>query len=103
MAGEAEQAWGMRGPMRQPPAPGALLGCDATCAGERLADASHFCSFQHGTLRTTCIDCLDRTTVAQFAFGLAGLGRQLFMLGMSDSSEIDSGGHAGASGSHAGL
>lgn len=57
-----------------------------------------YCMFQHGVLRTNCIDCLDRTNVAQFAFGLAGFGRQLFMLGLSDSVDIDS----GAAGSGAG-
>jgi len=50
-----------------------------------------YCGFQHGVLRTNCIDCLDRTNVAQFAFGLVGFGRQLYMLGLSDSLEIDSG------------
>lgn len=32
---------------------------------------------QVGVVRTNCVDCLDRTNVAQFAMGLAGLGRQL--------------------------
>ncbi|MCO5589206.1 hypothetical protein L7F22_043172 [Adiantum nelumboides] len=38
--------------------------------------------FQHGILRTNCIDCLDRTNVAQYAFGLAALARQMQMLGL---------------------
>ena len=33
--------------------------------------------FQRGVLRTNCIDCLDRTNVAQYAYGLAALGHQL--------------------------
>ncbi|KAJ1694472.1 hypothetical protein LUZ63_011170 [Rhynchospora breviuscula] len=33
--------------------------------------------FQNGVLRTNCIDCLDRTNVAQYAYGLAALARQL--------------------------
>lgn len=41
--------------------------------------------FQHGILRTNCIDCLDRTNVAQYAFGLAALGRQMQMLGLGSS------------------
>ena len=35
---------------------------------------------QAGVVRTNCVDCLDRTNVAQFAMGLAGLGRQLQVL-----------------------
>lgn len=38
--------------------------------------------FQHGVLRSNCIDCLDRTNVAQYAFGLAALGRQMHALGL---------------------
>ncbi|KAL1350251.1 hypothetical protein HN51_014370 [Arachis hypogaea] len=45
--------------------------------------------FQSGVLRTNCIDCLDRTNVAQYAYGLAALGRQLETLGFFESSNID--------------
>ncbi|CAI0401975.1 unnamed protein product [Linum tenue] len=45
--------------------------------------------FQNGVLRTNCIDCLDRTNVAQFAYGLAALGSQLHTLGVLDSSKMD--------------
>ncbi|KAL1808949.1 hypothetical protein ACET3Z_025939 [Daucus carota] len=45
--------------------------------------------FQKGVLRTNCIDCLDRTNVAQYAYGLIALGRQLHALGVKDSSKID--------------
>ncbi|KAF7813987.1 phosphoinositide phosphatase SAC2-like isoform X2 [Senna tora] len=45
--------------------------------------------FQSGVLRTNCIDCLDRTNVAQYAFGLAALGQQLQALGFMESSLID--------------
>ncbi|CAA2985856.1 phosphoinositide phosphatase SAC2-like isoform X1 [Olea europaea subsp. europaea] len=37
--------------------------------------------FQKGVLRTNCIDCLDRTNVAQYVFGLVALGHQLHALG----------------------
>ncbi|MEW5317863.1 MAG: hypothetical protein WDW38_009127 [Sanguina aurantia] len=47
---------------------------------------------QHGVLRTNCIDCLDRTNVAQFAYGLLAFGRQLHALGISDGPEVDPGG-----------
>ena len=46
---------------------------------------------QHGVLRSNCIDCLDRTNVAQFAYGLGGLGRQLQALGVSGALDIDPG------------
>lgn len=44
---------------------------------------------QHGVLRTNCIDCLDRTNVAQFAYGLTALGQQLHALGLADTPTID--------------
>ncbi|KAL5211670.1 hypothetical protein ABZP36_022517 [Zizania latifolia] len=43
---------------------------------------------QKGVLRTNCIDCLDRTNVAQYAYGLAALGHQLYMLGSVESPEL---------------
>nr|CAD1818169.1 unnamed protein product [Ananas comosus var. bracteatus] len=46
--------------------------------------------FQSGVLRTNCIDCLDRTNVAQYAYGLAALGRQLHAMGLSDVPKVDS-------------
>lgn len=45
--------------------------------------------FQRGVLRTNCIDCLDRTNVAQYAYGLAALGHQLHALGVLDTPKID--------------
>lgn len=45
--------------------------------------------FQRGVLRTNCIDCLDRTNVAQYAYGLAALGHQLHALGVMDNPKID--------------
>ncbi|KAK7277030.1 hypothetical protein RIF29_18179 [Crotalaria pallida] len=58
------------------------------------ADINGDCSvkprkLQEGVLRTNCIDCLDRTNVAQFAYGLAALGRQLQALGFIESPDID--------------
>ncbi|MBA0668846.1 hypothetical protein Goklo_001723 [Gossypium klotzschianum] len=46
-------------------------------------------TFQRGVLRTNCIDCLDRTNVAQYAYGLAALGYQLNTLGVKDTPKID--------------
>ncbi|KAJ9190448.1 hypothetical protein P3X46_001650 [Hevea brasiliensis] len=45
--------------------------------------------FQNGVLRTNCIDCLDRTNVAQYAYGLVALGFQLHALGFIESPIID--------------
>jgi len=45
--------------------------------------------FQRGVLRTNCIDCLDRTNVAQYAYGLAALGHQLHALGIIDHLKMD--------------
>ena len=45
--------------------------------------------FQNGVLRTNCIDCLDRTNVAQYAYGLTALGQQLHALGVIDNPKID--------------
>ncbi|KAJ8498527.1 hypothetical protein OPV22_009079 [Ensete ventricosum] len=44
---------------------------------------------QKGVLRTNCIDCLDRTNVAQIAYGLTALGHQLHALGIKDVPEVD--------------
>ncbi|KAL5755482.1 hypothetical protein ACOSQ2_020228 [Xanthoceras sorbifolium] len=44
---------------------------------------------QKGVLRTNCIDCLDRTNVAQYCYGLVALGRQLYTLGIVESPNID--------------
>ncbi|XP_076885758.1 phosphoinositide phosphatase SAC2-like [Bidens hawaiensis] len=45
--------------------------------------------YQTGVLRTNCIDCLDRTNVAQFAYGWAALGRQLHTIGYIDTLVIE--------------
>ncbi|CAN4089200.1 unnamed protein product [Withania somnifera] len=46
-------------------------------------------TLQKGVLRTNCIDCLDRTNVAQYAYGLVSLGHQLHALGFIDVENID--------------
>ncbi|KAK4341130.1 hypothetical protein RND71_039631 [Anisodus tanguticus] len=45
--------------------------------------------FQSGVLRTNCIDCLDRTNVAQYAYGLEALGHQLHAMGLTDRPKVD--------------
>ncbi|KAL1206829.1 Phosphoinositide phosphatase SAC3 [Cardamine amara subsp. amara] len=44
---------------------------------------------QKGVLRTNCIDCLDRTNVAQYAYGWAAVGQQLHVLGLRDVPAIE--------------
>ncbi|KAL5062580.1 hypothetical protein RYX36_024317 [Vicia faba] len=46
-------------------------------------------TLQSGVLRTNCIDCLDRTNVAQYAYGLVALGSQLQALGFTEDPHID--------------
>lgn len=55
-------------------------------------NGSHFVKppvFQKGVLRTNCIDCLDRTNVAQYVYGLVALGHQLHALGYIDGPSIN--------------
>ncbi|KAG2485099.1 hypothetical protein HYH03_016195 [Edaphochlamys debaryana] len=61
----------------------------AASAAANAAAAVYGVQWQTGALRTNCIDCLDRTNVAQFAFGLVAFGRQLFKLGLHDLREVD--------------
>ncbi|CAJ0575276.1 unnamed protein product, partial [Mesorhabditis spiculigera] len=44
---------------------------------------------QRGISRTNCVDCLDRTNVAQFAIGKAALACQLFGMGLLDEPFVD--------------
>lgn len=37
---------------------------------------------QHGIVRANCVDCLDRTNVAQFGLGKVALGWQLYSMGL---------------------
>ncbi|KAH7852684.1 hypothetical protein Vadar_027874 [Vaccinium darrowii] len=63
-----------------------LRGANNVANGNQSLNAS---MFQKGVLRTNCIDCLDRTNVAQYAYGLAALGKQLRSLGVLDTTKID--------------
>lgn len=45
---------------------------------------------QMGVLRTNCIDCLDRTNVAQFSAGVEAIGQQLVVMGIRSSAKLDS-------------
>ena len=44
---------------------------------------------QKGVLRTNCIDCLDRTNVAQFSAGVMALAQQLCVMGIRSSTHLD--------------
>lgn len=62
-------------------------------AQNKISDSGIFLAklikLQQGILRTNCIDCLDRTNVAQYAYGLAALGHQLHALHLIQISRID--------------
>ncbi|KAH9137284.1 hypothetical protein LEN26_005804 [Aphanomyces euteiches] len=45
---------------------------------------------QHGVLRTNCIDCLDRTNVAQFSVAMRALGQQLYAMGFRNTPYLES-------------
>lgn len=60
---------------------------DVVCRG--TDDVGKSTSFQKGVLRTNCIDCLDRTNVAQFAYGLVAFGSQLHTLRLQNTADID--------------
>lgn len=42
-----------------------------------------------GVLRTNCIDCLDRTNVAQFSAGVEALGQQLVVMSVRSSPRLN--------------
>lgn len=48
-----------------------------------LAESSHL--EQRGVMRSNCIDCLDRTNVAQFFLSFTVVYRMLFVLGIEFS------------------
>ncbi|XP_072471179.1 synaptojanin-1 isoform X9 [Notamacropus eugenii] len=43
---------------------------------------------QHGTIRTNCLDCLDRTNSVQAFFGLEMLPKQLEALGLAEKPQL---------------
>ncbi|XP_060206017.1 phosphoinositide phosphatase SAC2-like [Lycium barbarum] len=65
--------------------------CEVRAEANSTSDNYHvnLSTLQRGVLRTNCIDCLDRTNVAQFAYGLVALGHQLHALGFIDVENID--------------
>ncbi|XP_039053164.1 phosphoinositide phosphatase SAC2-like isoform X2 [Hibiscus syriacus] len=62
---------------------------DVANDNEKCSETVKHPMFQTGVLRTNCIDCLDRTNVAQYAYGLVALGRQLHAMGLTESRTID--------------
>jgi len=62
-------------------------GCGRGVAGRKGAPPSA-CE-QRGVLRTNCIDCLDRTNVAQFSVGVHALGLQLAAMGVLSSPTLE--------------
>lgn len=64
-------------------------GITNACSEDDINQSIKTPMFQNGVLRTNCIDCLDRTNVAQYACGLVALGHQLRALGLIESENID--------------
>lgn len=62
---------------------------DAEKLSKRLGGILFFPMEQMGILRTNCIDCLDRTNVAQFSAGVEALGQQLVVMGIRSSPKLD--------------
>jgi len=68
-----------------------ISGLEEDCAAAELLDGEDVFAgglLQAGVLRSNCIDCLDRTNVAQFALGCAALGVSLLALGLADSAVL---------------
>ncbi|XP_071486371.1 synaptojanin-1-like [Diadema antillarum] len=54
------------------------------------SDGGNVIQQQTGTIRTNCLDCLDRTNAVQTFFGQDMLSKQLDILGMNDKPQIAS-------------
>ena len=67
----------------------ATKSCDVKSSDDFCAATMVPLLLQKGVLRTNCIDCLDRTNVAQFSYGLAALGRQLHVLKLTEAPKIE--------------
>ncbi|KAG9159038.1 hypothetical protein Leryth_018582 [Lithospermum erythrorhizon] len=65
------------------------IGENSNIGGLNIAQYCKPLIFQQGVLRTNCIDCLDRTNVAQYCYGLVALGHQLHVIGFVDVPNID--------------
>ncbi|KAJ0237344.1 SAC domain-containing protein [Hirschfeldia incana] len=61
---------------------------EATSSEQEALKADIF-MLQTGVFRSNCIDCLDRTNVAQFANGLVALAHQLQILGIRGPPVVD--------------
>lgn len=64
-------------------------GEEETTIQENVALKADIHKLQSGVLRTNCIDCLDRTNVAQYSHGLVALNRQLRTLGITGPPIVD--------------
>mmetsp|Transcript_3250 Transcript_3250/g.5057 ORF Transcript_3250/g.5057 Transcript_3250/m.5057 type:complete len:1088 (-) Transcript_3250:150-3413(-) len=55
----------------------------STQSGPGVGTGSPIGLYQNGVMRTNCMDCLDRTNVAQFCFARVAIPRQLRALGLN--------------------
>jgi hypothetical protein len=59
-------------------------------ADDDLRQALEFME-QRGVLRTNCVDCLDRTNVAQFSVAMRAMGLQLYCMGKTKAPALEIG------------
>ncbi|MPC55919.1 Synaptojanin-1 [Portunus trituberculatus] len=65
-----------------------LLGTGVTGRSQGEAALSHLFQLQRGTMRTNCLDCLDRTNRVQTYLGLDTLSKMLEYLGVANNGVI---------------
>lgn len=54
---------------------------------QAFIDTNFLCRVQTGTIRTNCLDCLDRTNCVQTFFGLEVLAQQLESMELVDKKQ----------------
>ncbi|VEU41306.1 unnamed protein product [Pseudo-nitzschia multistriata] len=63
--------------------------CQAASILTEKVGVPTFAMEQTGVLRTNCIDCLDRTNVAQFSAGVEAMEQQLVVMGIRSNPRLD--------------
>ncbi|KDO21375.1 hypothetical protein SPRG_13688 [Saprolegnia parasitica CBS 223.65] len=84
----ARRASPARPPSSYGPAPPVSSGTERPSSPTIPRDSGDWLE-QHGVLRTNCIDCLDRTNVAQFSVAMRALGQQLYAMGIRNTPHLE--------------
>ncbi|KAI9120557.1 hypothetical protein K1719_007590 [Acacia pycnantha] len=66
-----------------------IISCNVNDDVTEIGNGRDSPCFQNGVMRTNCIDCLDRTNIAQFVIGLQALGWQLKAMDLTDAPCVD--------------